>query len=152
LFQGFSRHPGWAGTVSIKKSYNLGEKNMHRYMQAMLSLMTLIAGSVLAQEIDYKGFPQWSWHKQGETEYYRYTPSDLKPGERYPIVLFMHGCCGDDGPATLRNAVDPPIRMWHNFGANTQRIPTYLISPKTRRGWSQHIENLKAVMDDLVLN
>jgi predicted esterase len=128
---------------------------MRRNLQAILGGLLITAISIadtFSQQIDYKGFPEWSWQKQGETEYYLYTPTNLKAGEKYPIVLFMHGCCGEDNHATLRNAVDPPIRMWHSFGANTQRIPTYLISPKTRRGWSQHIENLKAVMDDLVQN
>lgn len=109
-----------------------------------------ISASVAAQDIDYKGFPEWSWQKEDSTEYYLYTPSNLEPGKRYPIALFMHGCCGEDYHATLRNAVDPPIRMWHNFGANTQTVPTYLISPKTSRGWSQHFDNLKRVMDRLV--
>src|SRR5690606_22077065 len=112
--------------------------------------MLFISVSIFAQEIDYKGFPEWSWQKEDSTEYYLYTPSNMQPGERYPIALFMHGCCGEDYHATLRDAVDPPIRMWHNFGANTKKIPTYLIAPKTSRGWSQHFENLKRVMDRLV--
>lgn len=101
-------------------------------------------------QIDYKGFPQWSWHKQDSTEYFLYTPSGMKAGQKYPIALFMHGCCGVDYHAALRNCVDPPVRMWHNFGANTQAIPTYIISPATSRGWQQHFKNLKQVIDDLI--
>jgi dienelactone hydrolase len=104
------------------------------------------------QELDYKGFPEWSWGKKDSSEYYLYTPSNMKPGEKCPVVLFMHGCCGQDYHATLRNAVDPPVRVWHNFGENTQRIPTYIISAKTSRGWRQHFENLKAVIDNLIAN
>jgi dienelactone hydrolase len=104
------------------------------------------------QALDYKGFPEWSWGKKDSSEYYLYTPSNLEPGKRYPVVLFMHGCCGQDYHATLRNAVDPPVRMWHNFGANTQRIPTYIISAKTKVGWRQHFENLKSVIDELIDN
>ncbi len=111
-----------------------------------------IVNNATAQEIDYKGFPEWAWHKQDSTEYFLYTPLNIKKGERYPMVLFLHGCCGENYHATLRNTIDPPIRMWHNFGANTQRIPTYLIAPKTSVGWSQHIENLKKVMDELIAN
>lgn len=103
-----------------------------------------------AQDIDYKGFPEWSWHKEGNTEYYLYTPKGMVPGKKYPVALFLHGCCGVDDHATLRNCVDPPVRMWHNFGENIQRIPTYIISPATSRGWSQHIPDLKKVMDSLV--
>jgi len=42
--------------------------------------------------------------------------------------------------------------MWHNFGANTQTVPTYIISPATSRGWEQHFAALKKVMDDLIAN
>lgn len=117
---------------------------------SLLLFLFLNSLMVLSQEIDYKGFPEWSWHKKDSTEYFLYTPSNVKQGERYPVALFLHGCCGDDYHATLRNAVDPPIRMWHEFGANKQRIPTYLIAPKTSRGWAQHIDNLKAVIDELI--
>ena len=104
------------------------------------------------QEIDYKGFPQWSWQKQDSTEYYLYTPSELGNGKLYPVVLALHGCCGENNKATLRNTVDPIVRMWHHFGENKQDEPTYIIAPKTKRGWMQHAENLKAVIDDLVDN
>lgn len=114
--------------------------------------LAFLQGHQLIAQIDYKGFPQWSWHKEDSTEYYLYTPSNMKPGEKYPIALFMHGCCGDSYHATLRNTVDPPLRMWHNFGANTQLIPTYIIAPATSRGWAQHFANLKKVMDNLVAN
>ncbi len=107
---------------------------------------------LLAQGIDYKGFPQWSLQKKDSTEYALYTPTKMELGKKYPIALFMHGCCGKDYHASLRNAVDPPVRMWHNFGANTQQVPTYIISPATSQGWQQHFKNLKAVMDDLVAN
>ncbi|MFA5532919.1 MAG: putative Ig domain-containing protein [Mariniphaga sp.] len=107
-------------------------------------------GVLSAQDIDYKAFPEWSWGKEDSTEYMLYTPKNMKPGEVYPIALFMHGCCGKDYTASPRNAVDPPARMWHNFGANTQEIPTYIISAATSRGWSQHFKNLKKVIDNLV--
>jgi pimeloyl-ACP methyl ester carboxylesterase len=108
--------------------------------------------NALSQEIDYKGFPQWSWHKQDTTEYYLYTPDNIKPGKKVPIALFMHGCCGTSYTATLRNCVDPPVRMWHNFGENTQSEPIYIISPATSRGWDQHFKNLKTVIDELIAN
>src|SRR5689334_15708492 len=87
--------------------------------------------SAVSQEIAYKGFPQWSWGKKDSTEYMLYSPSNMKPDKKYPLVLFLHGCCGTSYHATMRNAVDPPVRMWHNFGANTQRIPTYIMAPAT---------------------
>jgi hypothetical protein len=120
------------------------------FKTSTITLFVLISVPSLAQ-IDYKGFPQWSWHKRDSTEYYLYTP-DIKPGKKYPVALFLHGCCGTSYKATLRNTVDPPVRMWHQFGENKQSEPTYIISPGTSRGWSQHIDNLKKVIDDLIAN
>ncbi len=105
---------------------------------------------VSAQEIDYKGFPEWSWHKQDSTEYMLYTPANIEPGKKYPVALALHGCCGVDYHATMRNAVDPIVRMWHQFGENRQQVPTYIIAPKTSKGWKQHMANLKKVIDDLI--
>jgi dienelactone hydrolase len=114
------------------------------------SLLVVAVQFSVAQQIDYKGLPEWSWHQQDSTEYYLYAPSHLQPGKKYPVVLVMHGCCGADYHATLRNTVDPIVRMWHNFGANTQSILTYIVAPATSRGWQQHFSALKKVLDDLV--
>ena len=111
---------------------------MNKLVVPLIVMINCIVHStmLLGQEIDYKGFPQWKWHKWDSTEYYLYTPSNVKQGEKYPVVVFLHGCCGENYHATLRTTVDPPIRMWHNFGANKQRIPTYLIAPQTSKGWA----------------
>ncbi|MFT4155004.1 Ig-like domain-containing protein [Parafilimonas sp.] len=115
-------------------------------------IFILPACHLFAQPIDYKGLPQWSWHKEDSTEYYLYTPSDRKKGKKYPVVLALHGCCGTDYHARLRNTVDPIVRVWHNFSANTQKVPTYIIAPATSLGWQQHFDNLKKVIDDLIAN
>lgn len=120
----------------------------HTLLIAIFTLF-LIYG-VRSQQIDYKGFPQWSWHQEGNTEYYLYTPDSVNPEQKYPLAIFLHGCCGEDDHATLRNAVDPPVRMWHHFGANSQREPTYIMAPKTTRGWSQKFPDIRKVIDDLV--
>lgn len=121
---------------------------MRILLAAALVFTTALA---YAQQIDYKGFPEWSWGKQDSTEYYLYTPSETAgTAQRLPIILFLHGCCGEDYHATLRNAVDPPVRFWHNFGKNSQSVPTYIMSPKTKQGWSQHFANIKRVIDKLI--
>lgn len=117
---------------------------------ATIYSVLLLVFQPLNGQIDYKGLPQWSWHKQDSTEYYLYTPSRMHKDSLYPIALALHGCCGESYHATLRNTVDPLVRMWHNFGTNTQQVPTYIIAPATSKGWKQHIPNLKKVMDDLV--
>jgi dienelactone hydrolase len=121
-------------------------------MRKLFIILFLFVSQNIYAQIDYKGFPEWTWHKEDSTEYYLYTPTNMTAGEKYPVVLFMHGCCGVDYHATLRNCVDPPVRMWHNFGADTQSIPTYIIAPATSHGWQQHFKNLKKVMDDLITN
>jgi poly(3-hydroxybutyrate) depolymerase len=113
-------------------------------------LITILPCSIHSQQLDYKGFPEWSWQREGSTEYMLYTPSGIKPGIKYPLAVFLHGCCGEDEHATLRNAVDPPVRMWHHFGENYQSEPTYIIAPKTTRGWKQKFPDIKSVIDKLI--
>lgn len=117
----------------------------------ILTWLLLSAGASFGQ-IDYRGLPEWSFESQGETEYLLYTPRGMKPGKRYPIALFMHGCCGDDDLVEYRNAVDPPVRMWHQWADNEQSIPTYILAPATSRGWDRHFPNLIAAIDDLIEN
>lgn len=119
---------------------------LFRFIACFLLLLPLAVFS----QIDYKAFPEWTWHRQDSTEYYLYTPKGMKADSVYPIALFLHGCCGESYRATKRNTVDPPVRMWHQFGANRQTIPTYIVAPATSRGWAQHIANLKKVIDSLV--
>ncbi len=118
------------------------------FLFTFIFLFSILSG----QEADYKGFPEWTFQQEGVTQYYLYTPDNLQPGEKYPIALFLHGCCGDSYDASLRNAVDPPVRMWHNFGKNEQKTPTYILAPATSSGWSQHFGNLKTAIDDLIEN
>jgi predicted peptidase len=123
---------------------------MIRKCVPILFLLSLCFNSFNASAIDYRGFPEWSHQTQGDSEYMLYRPSNLEAGKKYPIALFMHGCCGENDHATMRNAVDPPVRMWHNFGANTQAIPTYIISGATARGWEQHFDHLIAAIEKLI--
>src|SRR3569833_1632936 len=123
---------------------------MKNRLYALIVLSFVAVNAAFAQEIDYIGFPEWKWHKRGNTEYYVYTPKGMQSGKKYPVALFLHGCCGVNDHATLRNLVDAPARMWHNFGKKTQRIPTYIVAPATSRGWAQHVPDVKAVLDSLV--
>lgn len=115
-----------------------------------LLFLALLLPLPAAFSIDYRGLPQWSHQKQGSTEYMLYTPTNLAEGQRYPIAIFLHGCCGDDDEANLRNAVDPPARMWHQLAANQQSVPTYIISPATSRGWERHFSNLIDAVESLI--
>ena len=116
-----------------------------------LLLLHFLFAPIHSQQIDYKGFPEWSWQNEGITEFMFYSPSNTEPGKKYPLAVFLHGCCGEDEHATMRNAVDPPARMWHNFGENYQLEPTYIISPKTTRGWRQKFPDIKMAIDKLIV-
>jgi predicted dienelactone hydrolase len=115
-----------------------------------LILILFLPFQVDSQQIDYKGFPEWSWQKEQSTEYMFYAPSTTEPGKKYPLAVFLHGCCGEDDHATLRNAVDPPVRMWHHFGENHQLEPTYIMAPKTTREWKQKFPDIKTAIDKLI--
>ena len=118
---------------------------------AALFLCVILAPQLSdAQKIDYRGLPQWSEHQEGITNYWLYTPENLEKGKVYPVAIFLHGCCPEDEVLRPRSLVDPPVRMWHNFAENTQSIPTYIIVPVSKRGWSQHIDDIKKVSDELI--
>jgi dienelactone hydrolase len=124
---------------------------MNRYKFPLLvATVMILLPPALPQQIDYKGFPEWSWQKEGATEYMLYTPAGAEPGNPCPLAVFLHGCCGEDEQATLRNAVDPPARMWHQFGRNLQSEPTYIMTPKTTRGWTQKFPDIKNAIDRMV--
>jgi predicted esterase len=116
----------------------------------ILVLLLLLSSPNRSQQIDYKGFPEWSWQQEGNMEYMFYAPSAAVPGKKYPLAVFLHGCCGEDDHATMRNAVDPPVRMWHHFGENCQSEPTYIMAPKTTRGWRQKFPDIKVALDKLI--
>ncbi|TAH27047.1 MAG: T9SS C-terminal target domain-containing protein [Cytophagales bacterium] len=115
-----------------------------------ISAFIVCCFNICAQDIDYKPFPQWSWNKEGATEFYLYTPSNIPAGKKCPIVVFLHGCCGENDKATPRNCVDPGARVWHNFGENTQPEPTYILAVATSRGYTQHFTSVKKTIDGLV--
>jgi len=123
---------------------------MRRFIFCLTGSTLLLISGIHSQQIDYKGFPQWRWNKEGNTEFYLYTPENTRKGQKYPLAIFLHGCCGEDDHATLRNAVDPPVRMWHHLGTNTQEEPTYILAPKTTRGWAQKFPDIRKVIDDLI--
>ncbi|MBR9997882.1 MAG: hypothetical protein KFF73_02875 [Cyclobacteriaceae bacterium] len=87
---------------------------MKHFMPILTGLLLLLNFKSSSQQIDYKGFPQWGWQKEGNTEYYLYTPENLLPDRKYPVAVFLHGCCGEDDHATLRNAVDQH-EVWAPF-------------------------------------
>jgi pimeloyl-ACP methyl ester carboxylesterase len=124
---------------------------MKRFTFIIFGLLVLTTGMLLSQPpIDYKPFPEYRPGAHGSSQYYLYTPRNIPSGHLCPIVLYLHGCCGASNNATPRDCVDPGARVWHNFGANTQPEPTFIMAGTTESGWSQHETDFKAVIDSLV--
>ena len=87
-----------------------------------LVFFTISLSVLKAQQIDYKGFPEWSWQKQGITEYYLYTPAKIEAGKKYPIAIFLHGCCGQDERAARDRRGQDPGRGAGLFLANDRAL------------------------------
>src|SRR6478752_2979813 len=72
------------------KLHSSRQKYFRHMKKLFLFVLIFFAQQAFSQQIDYKGLPQWRWHKEDSTEYYLYTPSDMKKGKKYPVVLAMH--------------------------------------------------------------
>jgi predicted peptidase len=62
---------------------------------------------------------------------YRLLKPPMQPGEKYPVVLFLHGAGerGDDNRAQLKY-----LPSWLAEPENRQRYPCWLIAPQCRQG------------------
>ena len=59
------------------------------------------------------------------------APADVRPGRRYPVVLFLHGA-GERGADNLRQLKYLPA--WMAEPAMRDKYPCYLIAPQCREG------------------
>jgi predicted peptidase len=107
-----------------------------RRLMIFTSLLALPIGS-FAEEADVAPFEVHSLEYTGgkyENETFRYLvlrPLEVKPGETYPLVLFLHGAGerGDD-PAKVR--IHFP-ELWAR-AEHRKKFPCFLIVPQCREG------------------
>jgi poly(3-hydroxybutyrate) depolymerase len=103
-----------------------------------LSAMVLVAFLAQAQS------PPKEFHKReaaipgGETlRYLVYEPRDLKADRRYPLVIYLHGSCGE---CTTHERImrESGLQVWHGYERNEQREPTFLFAPAGGTGgWTR---------------
>ncbi|MEZ5402916.1 MAG: alpha/beta hydrolase-fold protein [Bryobacteraceae bacterium] len=70
-------------------------------------------------------------------KYLVYAPRQLAAGERYPLVVYLHGSC-KECVTHERIARESGLRMWHGYDRNVQREPTFLFAPAGGTGgWTR---------------
>lgn len=73
----------------------------------------------------------------GETlKHVVYVPRNLEQGRKYPLVIYLHGSCGEcvTHERILRES---GLQWWHGYDRNVQREPTFLFAPAGGTGgWS----------------
>ncbi len=74
----------------------------------------------------------------GETlRYLVYQPRDLKADGRYPLVIYLHGSCGEC-VTHERIMRESGLQIWHDYERNVQREPTFLFAPAGGTGgWTR---------------
>jgi len=73
----------------------------------------------------------------GETlKHVVYVPRNLEPGRRYPLVIYLHGSCGEC-TTHERILIESGLRFWHAYDRNVQQQPAFLLAPAGgTRGWT----------------
>lgn len=85
---------------------------------------------------------------RSQVDYQLLPPRDLRSGERYPVVLYLHGAGerGDDGIQQLRS-----VPSWLATDENRERFPCYLISPQCPKSshWNYRGRHSPRPVDEL---
>ena len=91
----------------------------------------------------------WENPKGQSFHYLRYLPRDLKPGEKRPLVIFLHGA-GERGPAD-GSELDRVLRyFWLGRAAGGEEFPFLMLAPQCPDGkyWGSYIESLNRFLDE----
>ena len=91
----------------------------------------------------------WENPKGQSFHYLRYLPRDLKPGEKRPLVIFLHGA-GERGPAD-GSELDRVLRyFWLGKAAGGEEFPFLMLAPQCPDGkyWGSYIESLNRFLDE----
>ena len=99
-------------------------------------------------------FPEYHFKRAGDLSYVAYIPGEdaLKPGKRYPLVLYLHGSCAEC-ITHERIARESNFRFWHGYDKNVQTEPTFVIAPAGgTAGWtdSARREPVLKIVDSFV--
>ena len=70
-------------------------------------------------------------------KYLVYVPRQLEAGQRYPLVVYLHGSC-KECVTHERILRESGLQVWHGYERNAQREPTFLFAPAGGTGgWTR---------------
>ena len=124
---------------------HLHQNHISAMKPVILTLTALLLLTVMTHAVDPKFKPQ---NSDGKLPCQLFTP-EIKPGEKYPIVLFLHGAGerGDNNTSQLKHGAKV-------FASpeNQEKHPCFIIAPQCpiEQWWSgQNLDNAIAIVDEL---
>lgn len=76
-------------------------------------------------------------------KYLVYVPRQLESGQRYPLVIYLHGSC-KECLTHERIMLESGLQIWHDYERNVQREPTFLFAPAGGTGgWTREPRRAK---------
>ncbi len=91
----------------------------------------------------------WENPKGQSFHYLRYIPRDLEPGEKRPLVFFLHGA-GERGPED-GSELDRVFRyFWLGRAEKGEEFPFLMLAPQCPDGkyWGSFLESLNRFLDE----
>ena len=119
-------------------------------------LKLLSACALLLPALSSAQSSKYTYLQKDNLLYVAYIPKEnnMEPGELYPLVLYMHGSCGECTTHT-RITWESNLQVWHNYNANTQIEPTFVIAPAGGSGgWTNanRRDTILSIIDEFVEN
>lgn len=83
--------------------------------------------------------------------YLKYVPKDAAPGEKLPLVVYMHGA-GERGNADGSELDKAATHGYFKFIAQGKEYPVMMVSPQcpTDNYWGSYIESLDRFLDYII--
>ncbi|MGQ4649212.1 Ig-like domain-containing protein [Lyngbya aestuarii] len=119
-----------------------------------LSFFLLLLGgcSPSKSKSKYVPPPEFQPGTYEELDYQVYTPKNLEPGKKYPLVLSLHGSCSECTD-NVRHLEDPITTVWHNYDKDTQTEPTFILAPEAAStGWWDKRDRIYEIINQLIAN
>ncbi len=97
---------------------------------------------------------EYQYLEKSGLKYVLYHPAEsvLANGEKYPLVIHLHGSC-PECTTHEKIAEESTLKYWHNFDANTQPIPTFIMAPVgDASGWTGESRRsaIFSIIDELI--
>lgn len=84
-----------------------------------------------------------------------YLPEDMKPGERYPLLMAFHGksIAGTDPAKIFREGVAKQIKLGKKIEAVSKadgKLYKFIVVAPLEEGWSTPPQNVNAMLSDII--